>query len=76
MLHSSSMQLHSMWPTRQLLHLDSADAIDSADAAEGGLSAMMYPREPQPVQRYLTDALRSNTPLEVPVWFVIVTDPG
>jgi hypothetical protein len=60
-----------------LLHLDAAESADAAEAAERGAAAMMYPREAAAVQRYLADALRSGqVPIEVPVWFVVVTGPG
>jgi hypothetical protein len=63
--------------TRQLLHLestDSVDSIDTAEAAEAAEVAAMYPRDPSSVQKYLLEGLK-NGPHEVPVWFVVVTDP-
>lgn len=65
--------------SRQLLHLEAMDSIDTADTAESADmldSADMYPRDNGAVHKYLADALKGNSgPHEVPVWFVVVSDP-
>lgn len=62
---------------RQLLSSEALEAIDTLDMTEAidmveQLDA--YPRDSSTVHKYLQDALKSG-PQEVPVWFVVVTDP-
>jgi hypothetical protein len=44
------------------------DAIDMVEQLDA------YPRDSSTVHKYLQDALKSGSQ-EVPVWFVVVTDP-
>lgn len=71
---------HTQQHSRQLLHLeatDSADSIDTAAAAEAADVAEwidQYPRDSSSVRKYLLEGLKGG-PQEIPVWFVVVTDP-
>lgn len=64
---------------RQLLHLESMESTDVADMADTAAMAEqvdMYPRDPSSINKYLADAMKgAQGPIEVPVWFVVVTDP-
>jgi hypothetical protein len=73
---------------RQLLHLEAMQSASSADAlhaidtayttATASTAALvnLYPREAAAVQQCLQDALSSGQgPKEIPVWFVVVSDP-
>jgi hypothetical protein len=54
--------------------MESIDTADTAEVVEVADHVNAYPRGIGAVQKYLLEALR-NGPQEVPVWFVVVTDP-